>query len=74
VIINKLAWKYLADCLAAIRSMAIALEAFYVAKTMGVQRVQLSVLLKRTNALLQALRDFGSDVANAAVSRPSPYG
>lgn len=66
-------WKALNNALNAIRELAICLRNLYRERTEGVQRHQMEVMLERCNAMIQALRDYGTEVDVSHSHRPSPY-
>lgn len=67
-------WKALQRCVGDLRQLAIGLEKLYVQKTYAVPRAQMNVLIKRCNALAEALRQHGTDEVEMAKGyRPSPY-
>lgn len=66
-------WKALSECLQCLRAVALRLRDLYLARTQGVQRHQMEVLVRRCNALLVELRDYGTAVDTSKGYRPSPY-
>lgn len=66
-----LCWRHVTTATNCIRNVAIALRDRNI-RTNPVERYRMEVLLKRSNAVLQALKDYGADVPNAVKIR-NPY-
>lgn len=66
-----LCWRHVTTATSCIRSVAIALRDRNI-RSNPVERYRMEVLLKRSNAVLEALKDYGVDVPNAVKIR-NPY-
>lgn len=68
------AWQYVSGAAGHVRSVALELADLYRRRSDGVQRMRMDLLVQQANAVLELLKDYGSDVTTAARVTPSPYG
>lgn len=68
------AWRFVAQAADAIRSLGLELASLYRLRSDGVDRFRMDVMVSRANAVLETLRNYGSDVPTAVKVTPSPYG